>query len=186
MEIGLLILRIVVGLLLVGHGAQLLGWFGGPGPGGTGRFFTSLGYPRGRRMAQVAGATEAGAGTLLVLGLATPLATAGIIGVMLNAAVAAHAENGLWNAAGGFELPLVYATVALALAFTGPGAVSFDAALGRYVAGWGPGMLAAAGGVCVGLAVLATRRAAPAAEKAPAKEAPAKEARQRQYADSRR
>ena len=56
MHVGLLILRVVVGLLLVGHGTQkLFGWFGGHGLEGTGQFFHNLGYRPGRPMAFLAG-----------------------------------------------------------------------------------------------------------------------------------
>ena len=70
MNTGLLVLRLVLGLLLVGHGSQkLFGWFGGPGLAGTGGFFHSLGFRPGKPMAIVAGVSEAGAGALLALGL---------------------------------------------------------------------------------------------------------------------
>src|SRR5437899_366099 len=100
-QIGLLIVRLIVGGLFFAHGAQkLFGWFGGYGLQGTGGFLESLGYPRGRVMAGITGLTEAGAGALLVLGLATPLAGAMILGVMLNAVVSAKLQQGLF---GGYE-----------------------------------------------------------------------------------
>ena len=88
MDAGLLILRVVVGVALVGHGTQkLFGWFGGAGPRGTGAFFEMLGYRPGELFAVVAGASEAGGGVLLGVGLLTPLAGAAVVGVMLVAAV---------------------------------------------------------------------------------------------------
>src|SRR6184192_2026996 len=106
MSIGLFILRVVVGALFVGHGTQkLFGWFGGGGPEGTGAFYHKVGFQPGVPLAILAGATEAGGGLLLALGLLTPLAAAGIIGVMISAAVGVHWPNGLWNTGGGFELP---------------------------------------------------------------------------------
>lgn len=165
MELGLLVLRIVVGGLFVGHGAQkLFGWFGGHGPEGTADFFRSLGYQRPDTSARMAGAAEFGGGILLVLGLLTPLAAAAIIGVMLNAAVAAHLSNGLWNSQGGFELPLVLATAAGALAITGPGAAALDPALG-IMTGVGFGVIAVLVGLGAGLAVLSTMRQAPLSEQ---------------------
>lgn len=158
MSLGLLILRVVVGGLFIGHGTQkLFGWFGGPGPEGAGQFFDSLGYRESQKMARLAGATEAGAGVLLALGLFTPLAAAAIVGVMLNAAVAAHRENGLWNSAGGYEYPLVLATAATALAFVGPGAASLDNALGLSLVGLSWGFTALLLGLVVGAATLAMR-----------------------------
>ncbi len=77
MDLGLLILRFVVGLTLAAHGAQkLFGWFGGYGLDGTGQFMETLGFHPGRRHAALAGLTEAGGGVLLALGLLTPLGAA--------------------------------------------------------------------------------------------------------------
>jgi putative oxidoreductase len=129
-DIGLLILRLVVGGLFIGHGTQkLFGWWGGHGLEGTGGFYHSLGYRPGRRLAMLAGASEAGGGTLLALGLITPLGSAAIIGVMVAASLSVHLDKGLWNANGGFELPLVMAAAALTLAMVGPGSISLDEAL---------------------------------------------------------
>ncbi|MFE3286222.1 DoxX family protein, partial [Streptomyces sp. NPDC059233] len=58
-DVGLLVLRIVVGLAMVGHGTQkLFGWFGGPGLSATGKGFTQAGYPAGDAMAVIAGLSE--------------------------------------------------------------------------------------------------------------------------------
>lgn len=123
MTIGLLILRVSVGALFVGHGTQkLFGWFGGHGIEGTAGFMRSLGYRSGRAAAVLAGLAETFGGLFLAMGLLTPLAAAAIIGVMFNASVRVHRMHGVWNSSGGFELPLVYAAGALALACTGPGA----------------------------------------------------------------
>src|SRR5881628_2596551 len=108
MDAGLLIVRAIVGLLFVGHGTQkLFGWWGGGGIDGTGGMFVQLGYPAPRKMAALAGFAESGAGALLALGLATPLAAAMLIGVMVNAIGAVHLDKGLWVTKGGFEYPLV-------------------------------------------------------------------------------
>ncbi len=157
MDTGLFILRLVVGLLLVGHGTQkLFGWFGGHGLVGVGGWFESIGHRPGRLMAFVAGLSEAGGGLLLALGLLNPLAAAVAIGVMLVAG-STHWPK-LWATEGGFELPFVYAVSAAALAFTGPGAVSLDRALGWDLAGTGWGLAAVVvGGIG---ATVATLRAA--------------------------
>jgi len=158
MDTGLLILRLVVGALFFGHGAQkLFGWFGGHGREGTGQFFHSLGFRPGVPMALLGGMAEAGGGTLLVLGLLTPLAAAAIIGQMVTAGVAVHAKKGVWNTNGGIELPLVYAVVAAALAFTGPGRYSLDRAFGWQLAGMSYGMGAVALGVVASWIVLGWR-----------------------------
>ncbi len=65
MDIGLLLLRLTVGLTLAAHGSQkLFGWFGGPGLDATGQFFTMLGFAPGRRHALMAGLAETGGGLL--------------------------------------------------------------------------------------------------------------------------
>ena len=158
MDSGLLILRVVVGLLMAGHGAQkLFGWFGGHGVAGTGAFFESLGYRPGRRMACLAGLGELGGGLLLVLGLVTPLASAAVIGVMVNAIVAVHLGKGPWATNGGWELPLIDAALVAAFAFTGPGRHSLDAALGWTLAGHGWGLAALVVGVGAAAITLSRR-----------------------------
>jgi putative oxidoreductase len=159
MNFGLLILRLLIGGLLVGHGTQkLFGWFGGHGLAGTGGFFEMLGFRPGRRYAALAGATEATAGVLLFLGLFTPLAAAMIIGTMLNAAVTVHGDKGLWVSDGGYEFPLVLAVVAAMFAFAGPGTASLDNALGWSLHGVLLGMLAVAVGLVAGGVILSIRQ----------------------------
>ncbi|MBV8958491.1 MAG: DoxX family membrane protein, partial [Actinobacteria bacterium] len=93
----LLLLRVVVGLLFVGHGTQkLFGWFGGHGLEGTGQFFENLGLKPGIKHARAAGAAEAGGGALIALGLLTPAAAAALIGVMSTAIRTVHLKNGPW------------------------------------------------------------------------------------------
>ena len=157
-DLGLLLVRIVVGALLAAHGLQkLTGWFGGPGLAGNTGFLEGLGYRRPRQMAWLHGVGETAAGVLVVLGLLTPLASATIIAVMLNAAIAVHAPNGLWVQQGGYEYPLVLTAVAAGLALTGPGSIALDA-----WAGWEPngpwGIAGIAFGILAGTAALATRR----------------------------
>jgi putative oxidoreductase len=128
---GLLVARIVIGLLMAGHGSQkLLGWFGGHGIAGTGTFFEALGFRPGRLFATVAATTEIVSGILIALGLFGPVGPALTLSVMIVAAVSVHWKNGIWAQAGGIELALFYGTVAVALALTGFGSYSLDAALG--------------------------------------------------------
>jgi putative oxidoreductase len=111
MDLGLLVLRLVVGLTLATHGAQkLFGWFGGYGLAGTGGFMEQLGFRPGRRAALMAGLSETVGGLLLALGAATPLAAALIVGVMLVATFSVHWTKGFFNRNGGYEYPLVLAT----------------------------------------------------------------------------
>src|SRR5688572_20703317 len=97
MEIGLLVLRSVLGLTLAAHGAQkLFGWFGGPGLAGAAKGMEGLGFVPGRRHAAMAGLTELGGGLLLAVGLATPAAAAVALAVMIVAAVTVHLKGGFF------------------------------------------------------------------------------------------
>lgn len=156
MDTGLLLFRLVLGLTLMAHGSQkLFGWFGGPGLDGAGKGFEMLGFVPGRRHARAAGVFEVTAGTLVVLGLATPLAAAIAVSIMIVAAVSVHLKNGFFITGGGVEYTLVLGAGAWLLAFTGPGAWSIDALLGWEHAGnrWGmTALVVAALGAALALA----------------------------------
>lgn len=131
LSLGLLVVRVVVGLLMAGHGSQkLFGWFGGHGIAGTGAFFDQLGFRPGRFFATVASVTEVVSGLLVALGLLGPVGPALMLSVMIVAAISVHWKNGLWAATGGIEVALFYGTAAVALALTGFGSYSLDAVLG--------------------------------------------------------
>jgi putative oxidoreductase len=158
MAIGLLILRLVFGLTLVAHAVQkLFGWFGGGGIAGTAPLTEQLGFRPARLQAVLAGLVEAGGGLFLAAGLFSPLAAVMIIAVMLVASVTVHVAKGFFVQKGGYEDNLALAAGALALAFTGPGALSMDAALGIGWSGAGWGVTALALGLLSGGAQLLTR-----------------------------
>ena len=166
MAIGLLILRLVVGLTLAAHGAQkLFGWFGGYGLTGTGGFLEQLGFVPGKRHALAAGLAELSGGLLLAVGLATPLAATLIISVMFVAIATVHLKNGFFNSNQGFEYNLTLAAVALSVATIGAGPVSVDAALRLPDAGPVWGLAALLAGVIGGSVQLAGRKV-PAQQKA--------------------
>jgi putative oxidoreductase len=147
-DLGLLLLRVLVGVTFSLHGFQkLFGWFGGGGLTGTAGWFRSLGFGDGRVAALLAGTSEIAGGLGLALGLLTPLASAAVIGTMTVAALVNRAEHGFWSVDKGWELNGYLIAVAWALATTGPGAYSFDAALGLGLAGPVPGLLALVAGV---------------------------------------
>ncbi len=130
MAFGLLIIRLVIGLLFIGHGAQkLFGWFGGYGLKGTGGWFDSIGMKPGVTMALFAGLAELVGGILFALGFLTPLAGIIIAGTMLIAIFKVHGPNGLWATANGYEYNLTILVVAIGIALTGPGKYALDTIL---------------------------------------------------------
>ena len=136
MGLGRLILRATLGGYLFGHGMQkLAGWFGGAGPEGTAQTFERIGLRPGRENALLAGAAEAGGGSLLALGLFTPAAVSMLTGVMTNAIRHVHRQNGLWVTDGGVEYPVVILAALAALADSGPGRFSLDDRLGIRLRG---------------------------------------------------
>ena len=130
MDTGLLLARVVLGLLMAAHGSQkLFGWFGGYGIAGTGGFMESLGFKPGRFFAAAAGTSEFIGGLLVAAGLLGPLGAAMIIAPMIVAIATVHWAHGVFAQNNGFELPLLYAVSAATLGLTGYGAYSLDALL---------------------------------------------------------
>src|SRR3954447_22614299 len=170
MNLGLLVLRVVVGLLFFGHGAQkLFGWFGGYGLAGTGGFFEQIGFPHGKRQAAIAGLSEGGGGLLLALGLLTPLAAAMITAVMVVAVSKVHFAKGVWNTEGGYEYNLVLVAAAFAAAAIGAGDWSLDNVLNLDVAGAGWGLAALGAGILAGLGALAAAKLETSRHQAPSR-----------------
>ena len=131
MDLALLVLRLVVGLLFVGHGAQkLFGVFGGGGLEATSGTFDNIGLRPGWLHARAAGTGEFLGGALIALGLFTPFAAAALIGVMTAAVITVHARNGIWNTNQGYEFNVVLSAAVFALAGIGAGAWSLDNAFG--------------------------------------------------------
>jgi putative oxidoreductase len=164
MDEGLLLLRVLVGLIVAAHGSQkLFGWFGGGGIRGTAAFFGSLGYRAPAVFALLAGLAELGGGLALAAGLLTPLAAAGVVVVMLNAIESVKFRNGFWAGSGGYELELLLLGTAVALAATGPGRYSLDRALGLDddLSGYGWGGAALALGIVVAFFTMTWGRGEP-------------------------
>ncbi len=126
------LIRAATGLMLMPHGAQkLFGWFGGYGLEGTACFFSqNLGLEPGLFWAALVGGIEFFGGLFLALGLLTRPAALAVATVMA-VAVTVHLPNGFFWNAGGYEYPLLWGLVALAIAFKGGAELSLDRAIGR-------------------------------------------------------
>jgi len=160
MDLGFLIARLVIGLLIAAHGTQkLFGWFGGHGLKATGEFFGNLGFQPGRLYATSAGLGELVGGLLIALGFLGPVGPAILLAVMIVAAISVHWRNGLFATSNGIELPLLYGTAAVRFALAGPGRYSLDSLLGTHIE-WTPALIwaALAVGLVGGVANLALRR----------------------------
>lgn len=151
-NLGLLVLRCCLGLFLAVHGLNKI--FGASGLSGTASWFAGIGFKWPAAQARLAAATEIGAGLMLALGLLTPLAAAGIIGVMIVAIVVAHWKVGffVFHAGQGWEYCATIAVAALAVGMIGPGEWSVDDAIGFSPDGWLP--LGIAAGVGLGSALV--------------------------------
>src|SRR5712672_326391 len=131
LSIGLLLVRVVIGLIMAAHGAQkLLGWFGGYGLRGTGEFFVQLGFQPGPAFAAAASISEIASGLLVAFGFLGPIGPALMVSVMIVPAMSVNWEHGLFAMNNGIELPLLYGTAAFGLALTGYGQYSLDNWLG--------------------------------------------------------
>ena len=131
-DVAVLALRLVAGVVFVAHGWNHI--FGGGKIAGTSRWFASLGMRPPLLHAWLASLTELGSGILLVLGLLTPLAAAGIVGTMLVAWVANHRTNGffIFRPGEGYEYVLTLTVVGIALGGIGAGRWSLDHLFGAF------------------------------------------------------
>jgi len=123
MDLGLLIIRLVIGLTFAAHGTQkLFGWFGGYGLKGTGGWLDSIGVKPGVFMALLAGLGELVGGLLFAAGVGTWVGAILIAVTMLVAIVKVHGPNGYWATQNGYEYNLALIAVAIGVALVGPGA----------------------------------------------------------------
>ena len=130
-ELGLLILRLVVGLTFAAHGAQkAFGWWSGPGLAGWRGAITHMGFRPVELFVALSIGAELVGGLLLALGLFTPLAAAVVVGQLVVIITRVHLPKGFWNTGGGYEYPLAIAASVIAITFIGAGTISLDHALG--------------------------------------------------------
>lgn len=162
-DLALVVLRVALGVVFIAHGYNHV--FGGGKIAGTARWFESLGMRPGRLHAWTASLTELGAGALLLLGLLTPWACAGVIGTMLVAWITNHRKNGffIFRPGEGYEYVMTLTLTAIGLAGLGGGGWSVDNALGWFQPGGGWGLAIAGIGIlgAIGLLVVFWRPAKP-------------------------
>lgn len=138
-DLGLLIIRLVVGLTFVGHGAQkVLGVWSGPGMVGWTGAMEHLGFRPARYWAMLSAYVELGCGVLLAIGFLTPIAAAALLGHLTVIILKVQLPRGFWNSKGGIEFPLSLAGAALGILLIGPGGWSIDGIihLGLLSEGW--------------------------------------------------
>jgi putative oxidoreductase len=159
MEIGLLVLRLVVGLTFAAHGAQkLFGAFGGGGIAGTATFMEHFGLRPGRLHARIAGVSELAGGALIAAGLLTPIAAAALIAVLTAAVLTVHGSKGFFVNDGGVEYSLTLGAALFALSGVGAGHWSLDHALGLALMSTGWALFALAAGILGGVVAVLTGR----------------------------
>ncbi|MFJ3384308.1 MULTISPECIES: DoxX family protein [unclassified Curtobacterium] len=122
-SIGLTVLRVVLGVVFIAHGAQKFG----QGIPAVAEGFSGMGVPLAEVAAPLVAGLELVGGILLVLGVATRIVGVLLAVDMVVAGVLAHSSAGFFSQDGGFEYVLVLAAAALAVALTGPGRLSLDA-----------------------------------------------------------
>jgi putative oxidoreductase len=132
--LGLLILRVVVGLIVAAHGLQkLFGWWGGPGMTGWVGAMNRMRIRPAAPWAWLSALAEVLGGIGLAIGLLTPLPSLAIAASMLVAIALVHWPRGFWSTKGGYEFNLSLLAGVAAIAMVGPGAYSLDAALGIHL-----------------------------------------------------
>ena len=132
--LGLLVLRLVLGLILVGHGAQkLFGWWGGSGMTGWTGAMTRMRIRPAVPWAWMSALAEFVGGLLVAIGFLNPLGSFAIAGSMLVAIALVHWPKGFWTTKGGYEFNLLIIAAAAAVAIAGPGAYSLDTVLGIHL-----------------------------------------------------
>lgn len=126
-DLGLLVLRLVVGLTFAAHGAQkAFGWFDGIGWVGWQGIMERLGFRPFVLFAALSTGAELIGGLFLALGALTPLAAMILVGQSVVIIAKSHWANGFWNRANGYEFPLALLGGTIAIGLAGPGAISLD------------------------------------------------------------
>ena len=136
-DIALLLLRLVTGGLVAGHGAQkLFGWFGGHGLKGTANWLEGMGLEPGKPWSLAVALSEFGGGVLTALGMFHPIGPVAIVSSMSVATGTVHKDKPIWSTQGGAELAVTNIAVSTALGFAGAGKFSIDRLLGIRIPKW--------------------------------------------------
>lgn len=154
LDLAMLLLRVALGVMLIAHGANKI--LGTGGMDATAGWFESLGLRPGHLHARLASFTEIGAGALILVGLATTVASAAFIGLMLVATFTDHRGKGYFVFNGGWEYTVLVAAVAVVPALVGPGRWSLDHMYGVDTFGFGWACAAVAAGVFAAAGLMAT------------------------------
>jgi putative oxidoreductase len=153
---GVFVLRVAVGIVMLAHGYNHI--WGGGRIEGTARWFESLGMRPGILHAWLASLTELGAGAMLIVGFLTPLAAAGVVGVMLVALITNHLRNGffIFRPGEGYEYVLTLLLTGLAIAGIGAWEWSIDDSIdSTWLYGWKGIAIAVVAGIGGAIALLA-------------------------------
>lgn len=132
-DVALLLVRVMMALVFVSHGAQkLVPGIGGSSPEHEARRFEDAGLRPARELALLTGVLQLGAGAFVGVGLLTPLAALALATMMAVAALKAHDGRGFFIQNGGYEYNVALVAVSVALMLAGAGSYSLDAALGLF------------------------------------------------------
>ena len=157
-DIALLLLRLVTGGLVAGHGAQkLFGWFGGHGLEGTANWLENIGLKSGKPWSLAVALSEFGGGVLTALGMFHPIGPVAIVSSMSVATRTVHKDKPIWVTEGGAELPITNIAVCTALGFAGAGKFSVDRLLGLRIPKWLLSMVLAGAAISATMAIAEER-----------------------------
>jgi putative oxidoreductase len=156
-NLGLLVLRVGLGVILGAHGLQkLFGWWGGQGLSSFKNSLSDVGYQHADILSYVSAGGEIVSGVLLVLGLFTPVAAAGALAFLINgllATVSARPHTFAFFLPQGHEYQIMLIVMAVAVVLSGPGRYGLDANRGWAHRPFIGSFVALLAGIAAGIAV---------------------------------
>jgi putative oxidoreductase len=161
-HLGLLVLRVGLGVVLGAHGLQkLFGWWGGSGVTGFRNSLSDVGYQHADVLAYVSAGGETVSAVLLVLGLFTPIAAAGALAFLINGLLATisarpHSHTFAYFLPDGHEYQITLIVLAVAVILCGPGRYGLDAGRGWAHRPFIGSFVALLAGIAAGVAVWVT------------------------------